>query len=192
MNDKVNYISPKTFQIILDSISRLKIRKWKNEDIQMLFKILYWCALRPSEGINVKKEDFDLDDREVLLGRTKTNKYDNAPIPQIFINELAFYLDQKDDGRLFPELTYNTAYHWFVRLGVMLNIKAWIVLESESGEKTKGHIFRKTVGKDMLSGIYGEKASAIPIISKQLRHKKPSTTIDHYLNASIESVKEAW
>ena len=74
----------------------------------------------------------------------------------------------------------------------MLNIKAWIVLESESGEKTKGHIFRKSVGKDMFDGEYGEKTKSITIISKQLRHKKPSTTRDHYLKLDIEAVKEAW
>lgn len=192
MHDKVNYISPEKFQIIHDTIPLLHIRKWSNEDIQMLFKILYWCALRPTEGIMLSKEDFNLDDREVFLGKTKTTKNDNAPIPKLFINELAFYLDLKDNGRLFDGLTYNTMYRWIIRLGVMLNIKAWITLESESGEKTKGHIFRKSVGKDMYNGDFGEKAKSVTIISKQMRHKKPSTTFDHYLKLDIEAVKEAW
>ena len=192
MQDKTNYISPQMFNVIYDTIPQLKIRKWKDEDVKMLFKILYWCALRPTEGIMLKKEDFNLEDREVSLGRTKTKKSDYAPIPKLFVNELGFYLDSKEDGRLFDGLTYVTAYHWFARLGKMLNIKAWTVSERESGEKTKGHIFRKSVGKDMLNGEYGEKASSIPIISKQLRHAKPSTTMDHYLKADIEAVKEAW
>ena len=192
MQDKVNYISPETFDKILEYIPNLHIRKWLDDDVRMLFKILYWCALRPIEGIELEKEDFNLEDREVNLGKTKTTKYDNAPIPQIFINELASYLDLKDEGRLFPNLTYVTMYHWIVRIGKALDIPAWITPESISGEKTKGHIFRKSVGKDMLNGDFGEKAKEIPIISKQLRHKKPSTTMNSYLKADIEAVKEAW
>ena len=192
MQDKVNYISPEKFQEIHNTIPLLKIRNWDDMDIQMLFKILYWLALRPSEGIMLSKEDFNLDEREASLHKTKTAKNDKAPIPKLFINELAFYLDTKENGRLFDKLTYITFYHWIIRLGKMLNIKAWTVLESDSGEKTKGHIFRKSVAKDMLSGVYGEKTKSIVIISKQLRHKKPSTTMDHYLKADIETVKEAW
>ena len=192
MQDKANYMSPETFQKVLDYIPELHIRKWLDSDVRMLFKILYWVGLRPTEGIMLNKEDFNLEEREVYLGKTKTTKEDYAPIPKIFINELAFYLDLKEEGRLFPNLTYQTMFYWIVRLGVKLNIPSWKIPQSKSGEKTKGHIFRKSVGKDMLTGKYGEKAKEIGIISKQLRHKKPSTTMDHYLKANIEAVKEAW
>jgi integrase len=192
MQDKVNYISPETFQEILNYIPQLGIRNWKDRDVQMLFKILYFCALRPTEGIFLKKEMFDLVDREIALGKTKTKKNDVAHIPTIFIEELGAWLETKESGRLFDGLSYNTAWHWLDRMGKKLNIKAWQVLQSESSECTKLHIFRKSVGKDMLSGLYGEKASSIPVISKQLRHSKPSMTVDHYLKASLDAVKEAW
>ena len=192
MQDKVNYISPETMEVILNYIPSLMIRKWKDNDIQMLFKILYFCALRPSEGIFLKKESFNLEDREIYLGKTKTKKNDVAHIPNIFLDELRTWLIFKEDGRLFDGLKYNTAWRWLDRMGRDLNIKAWQVNESESNEKTKLHIFRKSVGKDMLNGLYGEKAKSIPVISKQLRHAKPSMTIDHYLKATLETVKEAW
>ena len=192
MQDKVNYISPETFQRIQDYIPQLGIRKWKDEDVAMLFKILYFCALRPSEGIFLKKESFNLIDREIYLGKTKTKKADVAHIPSLFVNELGHWLETKTSGRLFDGLSYNTAWHWVSRTGKALDIQAWLVPETESSEKTKLHIFRKSVGKDMLSGMYGEKASAIPVISKQLRHAKPSMTVDHYLKATLETVKEAW
>ena len=192
MQDKVNYISPETMEVILNYIPSLMIRKWKDNDIQMLFKILYFCALRPSEGIFLKKESFNLEDREIYLGKTKTKKNDVAHIPNIFIDELRTWLIFKEDGRLFDGLKYNTAWRWLDRMGRDLDIKAWQVNESESNEKTKLHIFRKSVGKDMLNGLYGEKAKSIPVISKQLRHAKPSMTIDHYLKATLETVKEAW
>lgn len=191
MKDKVNYMSQETFALVLAAIPSLKIRKWMDNDVQMLFKIWYWLALRPGEGIKLRKEDFDLENREAYLGKTKTKKNDYAPIPSLFLPELTAYLDKKESGSLFPGLTYDTAYRWFVRLGKMLDIPAWTAPQKETGEKTKGHIFRKSLGKDMLDGTHGKKFE-IPIISKQLRHAKPSITVDHYLKASIEAVKESW
>ena len=191
MKDKSNYMSQETFAQVLAAIPTLKIRKWADDDIVMLFKILYWCALRPMEGIGRSKEDFNLEEREIYLGNTKTRTNDKAPIPMIFIPELTLWLNTKSEGLLYPGLTYDTAYRWFVRLGKQLNIPAWTIPQSKTGEKTKGHIFRKSLGKDMLEGTHGKKFE-IPIISKQLRHAKPSITVDHYLKASIEAVKEAW
>lgn len=192
MESKYNYLNPQDLARCITAIPLLHIRKWLDSDIMMLFKIMYWCALRPSEGIYLSKEDFHLDSNEVKLGKTKTSAIDYAPIPRPFIPELKAYLDTKENGRLFPDLKYITFYLWTRRLGVLLNIEAWTTKQSESKEKTKGHIFRKSIGKDMLFGVHGKALQDISIISKQLRHKKPSMTIDHYLNSSIEAVKEAW
>jgi len=192
MESKFNYLNQDDFSRVIDSIPLLHIRKWLDSDITMLFKSLYWCALRPTEGIYLSKEDFHLESSEVRLGKTKTAAIDYAPIPRPFKAELQAWLDTKDGGRLFPDLKYITFYFWLKRLGVLCNIEAWNTLQSKSKEKTKGHIFRKSVGKDMLFGVHGKALQDISIISKQLRHKKPSMTMDHYLNANLEAVKEAW
>ena len=195
MKDKSNYISPETFALVLATIPSLKIRKWADIDIQMLFKILYWLALRPIEGIMLEKKDINIEDREAYLGKTKTRYDDRAMIPTPFVPELESWLRTKEDGRLFPKLTYNTVYPWLRKLGVMLDIPAWTIPQSKTHEKTKGHIFRKSIGKDMLTGVHltkDGKKFEIPVISKQLRHSKPSITIDHYLRSDIEAVKDAW
>jgi hypothetical protein len=72
MQDKINYISPETFQRVQDYIPQLGIRKWNDHDIVMLLRILYFCALRPSEGIYLKKENFNLYDREKLKQKRLT------------------------------------------------------------------------------------------------------------------------
>jgi integrase len=192
MQDKVNYISPETFEKIINYIPVLGIRKWKNDDIKMLYKTMYYCALRANEAISLKKESFNLVDREIYLGKTKTKKQDTAHIPHIFVNELTLWLSVKEKGRLFEGLTYDRVYHWCRKIGLDLDISAWQSNEAEVGEKVVTHLFRKSIGKEMLNGTHGEKASAIPVISKHLRHAKPSMTVDHYLKASLESVKEAW
>jgi len=190
-----NYLNQEDFARVIDEIPSLGIRKWMDADIEMLLRILYWCALRPVEGIRLSKEDFDLESRKIYLGKTKTHTNDVAPIPTVFIPELEKYLYSKEEGRLFPGLTYNSFYPWLKKLGIMLDIPSWVTLQSETGEKTVGHIFRKSIGKDMLTGVHLNKDGKkfeIPIISKQLRHSKPSITVDSYLKSTIEAVLDQW
>ena len=175
------------FKVILNHIPKLKIRKWTDYDVQFLFKILYECALRPIEGIRLQKENFNIQDRIIYLGKTKTKKGDKVVIPQKFLAELKFYIEQKEDGPLFPGLNYAAFIKWIIRLGKDLEIKAWTTPQSETGEKTKGHIFRKSKGKDLLKEIG---LNELDIISKHLRHSKPSITFDSYLKASTEAVKQ--
>ncbi len=195
MRSTNNYLNQNDFERVIDEIPNLYIRKWLDDDIEMLFRILYWCALRPAEGIRLSKEDFDLESRKIYLGKTKTHTNDVAPIPMVFIPELQSYLYSKEPGRLFPGLTYNTFYPWLKKLGKRLDIPSWVTLQAETGEKTVGHIFRKSIGKDMLTGVHRTKDGKkfdIPIISKQLRHSKPSITVDSYLKSTIEAVLDQW
>ena len=182
-----NYMNPTQFQTVLKAIPGLKIRKWYDYDIVMLFKIQYASALRPIEGIKLKKEDINIKDRIIYLGKTKTIKADKAVIPKNFVSELENYLIEKTPGRLFPDLTYHTYIDWIYRLGKMLQIKAWITPQSETGEKTMGHIFRKSKGKDLVTSLG---YTSMPLISKHLRHVSPETTARYYLKVTTEAVKE--
>jgi len=194
MESTSNYINQIELAGAIESIPALKIRKMKDKDVEMLFKIMYWSALRPGEGIRLKKEDFVLPNRIINLGQTKTKKNDKAVIPRAFIPELEQYLKDKPDGKLF-NCKYITFYKWLKRLGKINGIEAWTTHTSETGEKTVGHIFRKSVGKDMMFGeildMEGNKID-IPVISQHMRHSKPSMTIDHYLKATSEQVKNTF
>ncbi len=188
-------MSPDQLEEVISAIPELKIRKWYDYDVEYLFRNMYWLALRPIEAIMLKKEDFKLSSKQVFLGKTKTNDYDFASIPPPYLHKLEMYLARKEDGRLLDKLTYKTFYLWLGRLGKICDVDAWTIPQKDTHEKTMGHIFRKSIGKDMLYGVVRSKSGKkfeIPIISKQLRHAKPSTTIDSYLKASIEQVKEAW
>jgi len=190
MKDTRNYISFETIQIITSKIDDLHLRKYDPDDIRMLFWIMYYCALRPSEAIRLKKDDFDLDRRVFFLGRTKTRKIDEVLIPSEFVGRLDAWITTRPAGKLWPGLTYITMYKWLERLGKLCQILAWTMPQSESGEKTKGHIFRKSFGKEMMSGRFGSGAQDPNQIAKHLRHSKPSVTIDKYLKASLESLRE--
>ena len=181
---------------IINTIPQLNIRKWYDKDIEMLFKIQYWSALRPMEGILLEKHQINLEDRKIHLGKTKTNAVDVAMIPKRFMPELTNWLENKPNGnRLFIDLTYNTFYRWLLRLGKLCNIQAWTTPQSVTGEKTVGHIWRKSQAKAQLHGDIlnnDGKKFAIPIISQHLRHKNPSVTVNSYLKSSIEAVLDEY
>jgi len=190
MRAKSNYLDPESFNQCIETIPRLHIRKWKNEDVVMVvFKIPYWLGLRMGESIRLTAEDFDLANSECYLGQTKTHKEDYAPIPDKFMPELSQYLEGKT-GQLLPGCNYYIVYNWLKRLGVMLDIPAFTTPQSVTGEKTKTHIFRKSVGKDMIYGVHGSKAP-LNVVSKQLRHNDLVTT-SKYLKVGIEDVKDWW
>lgn len=190
MRSKSNYIDPQQFEEIVQAIPVLQIRKWKNHDVEFLFKIAYWCGLRMKEACNLKKEDFDLLSNEVYLGLTKKKKNQYAPIPLPFIPELQQYLQTKPNGQLLKDCNPQIVRVWVRRLGKILDVAAWTTPQEVTGEKTLTHIFRKSIGKSMLYGVYGKKAP-LNVVQKQLRHSSLTTT-SKYLQVGIEDVKDWW
>lgn len=178
------------FKEIIESIPTLQIRKWQDLDVEFLFKISYWCGLRMKEACKLTKEDFDLYEKEVYLGTTKGKKNQSAVIPINFIPELRSYLDKKQKDRLMPNCNPQIVRIWCRKLGVLLDIPAWTTPQSETGEKTLTHIFRKSIGKDMLYGTYG-KVAPLNIVQRQLRHSSIETT-NRYLQLHSEDVKLYW
>lgn len=190
MKPRSNYMNQVQFAQLLDHVPDLKLRKWKSEDIEMIFEIAYWCGLRMIEARRLHAEDFDLEAKEVYLGKTKTRKEDYATIPTPFVPRLRQYLKDKKGPLLDPMPTRDTVYKWLMTLGRDLNIIALTTPQEKTGEKTKTHIFRKSVGKDMVYGTHGKKAT-LATVKEHLRHEKIETTIK-YLKADKEEVKDFW
>ena len=193
MQSTNNYMNQEQFEQVLEYIPRLKSRKWKTNDIRFLFKILRYCALRPIEGIMLAKEDFNLTDRKINLGQTKTNPNAYAIIPRSFIDELSQYLLTKRTGRLFVGLTYHPMYKWCKRMGKDMGIESWNTPQSETREKTVGHIGRKSIGKDMIYGKvldFQNQKINITTISMFMRHKSVTITQDKYLKETQEQVRQ--
>ena len=190
MKAKSNYIPPEQMKQMIDAIPLLKIRKWLDQDIQMLMWIAYWLDLRIMELIPRKAEDFDIESGELYLGKTKNDKEAYAIIPPSFRPELGLWLQGKS-GELFPGLEYHNVYFWMKKLGKLLDIKALTTGQALTGEKTVTHIFRKSMSKDLLYGIHGSK-TPINVISKHLRHKgrNPIASTYQYLKLDSEDVKD--
>lgn len=193
MKPTANHITRDQFDKIMDAIPNLNLRKFAVEDVQMFMKLSYWLALRVSETMKLSVDDFDFDRNEAWLGKTKTEKGAKATIPLPFRGELMGYLEGKT-GPLFPGWKYITILKWMEKLGKKLDIKAWTEPQEETGEKTKTHIFRKSIGKDMFYGEYDGQKAPLTFISKTLRHggKNPLGTTIKYLKIDMEEVKDWW
>ena len=189
MKPMENYMPPEQFQQVIDAIPSLNIRKWKDEDVQMLFKIQSACILRISEALKLNVQDFDIQGHRVYLGKTKNEKNTYAIISPEYLTEISIWLHERK-GPLFEGLKYGTVIKWINRLGKQLQVKAWITPQKISGEKTKTHIFRKSVGKDMMWGTKDGRKTPINVISEKLRHKgkNPLATTAQYLKLGIEGV----
>lgn len=191
MKDKQNYLSKTQFDDLVNAIPQLKIKSLTNKDVEMMLKLSYYLGLRISETITLKKSSFDLDECEVELGETKTENNALASIPPSFIKELEKYLSTKIDGFLFLNsytnklITRQTVWVWLKKLGQICNIRALTTPLDESHEMTKTHIFRKSIGKDMLY-----QNAPLNVIMKKLRHTSLDMTT-RYLKLQLDDVK-AW
>lgn len=192
MNPRTNYITPDQFKQLLEGVNTLQLKKFNHADVQMLFKCAYWLALRIEEACGLKAEDFDFSVMQVYLGKTKTEKQGYAKIPELFKLELIDYLQFKK-GELFPNMNRFIVSYWLKVLGKRYKIIALTTSQKQTGEKTITHIFRKSMGKDMFYGQYGEKAP-LTFISDTLRHKGRNrlAATQEYLKITGEDLDEYW
>lgn len=185
MKAKSNYMPLSEFRTLIDEVPQIiESRILNSDEIQMLFKVTYHLGLRISETINLEAKDFDLEDLEVGLGKTKEAINDFASIPPEFKNELKTYLKNHSwrEGKLWP-IGRITVYLWLKKLGKILDINCLNAKQSETGEKTITHAFRKSKAKHMLFS-----KAPINIIQGKLRHKDSNTTM-RYLRLNLADVK---
>lgn len=192
MQPRSNYIPPYQFAKLLEAVNTLELKKFNHADVQMMMKISYWLALRIGETCRLKAEDFDFSIMQVYLGKTKTEKQGYAKIPEFARLELIEYLSDKH-GLLFPMMNRFIISYWLKILGKRCDIKALTTSQKDSGEKTKTHIFRKSMGKDMFYGEFGEKAP-LTFVSDTLRHKGRNrlAATQEYLKITGEDLDDYW
>ena len=187
LKENVNYLPNEKFDLILLYVTNnLKSKKLKSIDIQMIFKIAYHAGLRINEVLKLSKSSFNFDLLQINLGKTKTKSHDLATFPNSFSLELQNYLFFRPEilksDLLFP-ISRQTVYTWIMQIGKDLQIPAWTTPQTESGEKTKTHLFRKSIAKNMLY-----KKAPLNVIMNKLRHTNLATTSD-YLKLNLSDVQ---
>ena len=188
LSENVNYLPPDKFKEILDYVSNnIKNKKLDNIDIQMIFRIAYYGGLRINEVLKLRKKDFDFTRLTIALGDTKTKDNDFTSFPENFAPMLKDYLEIERKGIGKEDLLFyisrQTAYIWIMDIGKALNITAWTTPQKQSHEKTKTHLFRKSIGKDMHYA-----GAPDSVVMTMLRHNNLETTTK-YLRLNRKDVQ---
>lgn len=189
-----NYVNPEDFGKLLAAIDRIEFRDHRPEQVKVLFKITYWCALRIREALALRWDDIDWDGPTIRLRKTKTGKNVQVLIPPGLIEDLDNWYQAEnpadDSLPMFAGIKYINVYKWLKRLGEITGLEALKAAQSETGEKTLAHIFRKSMAKDMLQGEFGKRAD-INLVARKLRHENLATT-SKYLKVGIDAEREFW
>ena len=147
-----------------------------NNNHKLFFKMQYAMALRVSELLKLKVKDINLNERVAKLWDTKTESFQVVVIPEWIVEDIIQYIndnDLKNDDKLFP--FNNRTYVWML-------VKEYS-RKSEINKDISTHTFRRTRALHLLNdGVPLEK------VSKYLRHKNISTTIE-YLKITVEDLK---
>ncbi|MGH7901431.1 MAG: tyrosine-type recombinase/integrase [Thermodesulfobacteriota bacterium] len=178
ISQETNYLDPQSFHKFISTIPRIPTyhSAYVNQTsmppfgYQLLFQILYYCALRVSEGLNLVKSDFDLDRRILRIRNAKTSKgkVQKTSIPPPLLQILKSCWDK------LPEKLFSTSRQttWSVgkQVGKLAELNIFEEQDERSIEGVWTHLFRKSYAKFM----YNNGATGA-LIDVKLRHSKPKS-----------------
>jgi site-specific recombinase XerD len=148
-----------------------------NSEHKLLFKTLYGMALRVSEALNIKVSDVNLTEGVVKLWDTKTASFQVGVIPNWLIGDMAQHIEcnnLKNSDKLF-KIT-NRTYVWMLAKDY--------AQKARLNKEISTHTFRRSRALNLLN-----KGMALEKVSKFLRHKNISTTME-YLNITVDDIKQ--
>jgi len=190
---QTNYLDPDSFELFIKAIPKLgnyvnDVRHCLTPSrMQLFFKILYYCALRVSEVINLEKQDINLDRRILRVRQSKTGKNQKTSIPRPLLYAL-YPAFEASSEKLF-EISRQSVWTYGKRAGHMANLDIFEEQDKREIDGVWTHLFRKSYAKMM----YNAGASVV-LIDVKLRHEHKSpnmadstfTYIKPDINALIE------
>jgi len=153
----------------------------------LLMKLCYYGALRISEALNSKREDYIVENEEyyLLLRVQKTDKknWEKTPITEEVYGDLKRYCNSNDiweqnyvfSSKMSDKLSYPMAY---------VIVKKW-AKECGLNKEISTHTFRRSMASNLLNrGMPLEKVSLL------LRHKRLDTTMTYLKISKSQLYKE--
>lgn len=113
---RTSYLTEDDVKKIVDSISKLdmyvkkkvKHRKISALQYQLIFKLMYYCALSVEEVLQLQKSDFDLDNAIITIRNSRMH-LDKTTIPPNLFSEISEYIQNLNSEKLF-KLTRQRMY----------------------------------------------------------------------------------
>lgn len=155
MKEPPNFLSVEDFEKFYNTIPNIDrvwsgrryskpYTKFPSEDMLALFKILYGCALRITEAVNLELDDFDLKNR-LLKIRSQNEETTILPTDIEFFDR---YLSGKNKGKLF-KFSRHTAWQYTKIIGEKANLKIFKKTKVREMEGVKLDIFRYSQKRNM-------------------------------------------
>ena len=177
--------------------------KYPARDVRLLIDMMYWGGLRVSEALAITARQMDTGAGTLRLYHTKTAESESVPMfPALRRAVVAWRTGMAPDRTILrPVPRRTTVVAWHKTVGARLGLEfatepqgkrhrmedgkmVKLRRSTGTGQKTVTHIWRKSIGKDMLSGFDGEcRPADIEEVRSMLRHSDIRTTIV-YLNAA--------
>jgi integrase/recombinase XerD len=168
-----NILSEIEIEQVIESITNLKHKA--------IIQLIYSCALRISECINLKVEDISKTKNVIKLVNAKGGQSAYVPIPEATKNLLRIYYLQYQPGIYLFEGQTNEQYSKSSIRKILNNA----LLKAKISKNIRVHDLRHSRATHWL-----ENGMDIKFIQKILRHKKSETT-DRYLHLTTLSLENA-
>jgi len=135
--------------------------KWRTpmtaEEFQLLFKLMFYCALKPEEAFKLKKESFDME-KNILKVKTTAAKPTETTIPPIILGDVKKHLrDKKDADFIFVSkrngrpLERATPWNYAKEAGKLANLNIFQVKETIEIKGMSLLLLRESYKQFMLS-----------------------------------------
>ncbi len=153
--EKTNYLSLENFEDFLNVIPKLAVYHGSArskavlspEMMQLLFKVTYYCALRISETLSLRKNDIDLESKILTIRESKSATTQKTTIPPKLVKDLKKVLDK------LPDVPFNvsrqTIWDYSKKAGQLAGLN---IFESQQNRDIEGiwpTIFRQSRAKEM-------------------------------------------
>jgi|APSaa5957512535_1039671.scaffolds.fasta_scaffold10398_4 hypothetical protein len=183
---KNSYITEDEFKKFISCIPELDMYKNKSprvilsiSEIEIVFKLMYYCALKIQEVVDLEKEDFDLENKFLHLRNVNTN-VKTTTIPFAIISELSDFLKTKQ-----PHVKLFTAGRSTIsinakKIGEIAELKIFKSRSKQSIEGIHTLVFRDSYQQFMLENGAGSDLSNL-----KLRKTSPI----NYNNKTLDDLK---
>ncbi len=161
---KETVLTHEAFGKFLDYVPRIKpfLSKYgrppmNSYEFQMLYKLLFYCGLKTTEALRLKKEDFDLENN-LLQVKSKSSGSKSTTIPPILLGDIKNFLkDKKDNSLIFiskyteKPITRQAAWDYAKDIGTLAGLNVFQVTETREIEGVSLILFRDSYKKFMLN-----------------------------------------
>ncbi|MGI0063151.1 MAG: tyrosine-type recombinase/integrase, partial [Nitrosotalea sp.] len=157
MIKKATVLTHEDFLNFLESVPKIDLFSGKHRrpsmpayELQMLYKLLFYCALKANDVVNLKKNDFDLENSFLTIKSTG-NVPQNTTIPPILWGDIKNFLKNKrDEEFLFVSkytekpVTRQNVWEYAKDVGKLAGLNVFTVTQTKEIEGISLLLFRES------------------------------------------------